>query len=140
MLRVIRVMLITAVLLTAPTLAFAIAPPSQVPGKWQDIQWIAIWSDPGNREEKLEQILTADLQGRILDALLEKKYLIASQDIYYVIDPFQVRDIRKDEHGINELDILVTVKDKDRTEARKFLVTFRHIFKKGLVVTDCKKL
>ncbi|AEI42364.1 hypothetical protein KNP414_03825 [Paenibacillus mucilaginosus KNP414] len=38
------------------------------------------------------------------------------------------------------MDILVTVKDKDRTEARKFLVTFRHIFKKGLVVTDCKKL
>ncbi|WP_426448316.1 hypothetical protein ACP26L_27835 [Paenibacillus sp. S-38] len=139
MLKVIRVMLITAVLLTAP-LAIAIAQPSQIPGKWQDIQWIAIGSDPDNREEKLERILTADLQGRILDALLEKKYLIASQDIYYVIDPFQVRDIRKDERGIDELDILVAVKDKDRIEVRKFLVTFRHIYGKGLVVTDCKKL
>lgn len=103
------------------------------------IEWIALWGFPQTREERLERMLTTELQRRSLWVLQEKKYLKTVKENVYYFDPFQVTDMREVKGGIYELDVLASVHEVINSEVDKktenYQITFRHNYDSGFVVT-----
>ncbi|BAU28352.1 hypothetical protein DFP93_101432 [Aneurinibacillus soli] len=113
--------------------------------KGQDsIEWVYLWDEPRTREEKLERILTSELQRRMLLALQEKKYVKSGKENIYYFDPFKVVDIRKDKHGVSEIDVLASVyrviNNKTEKKAEKFQITFRYNYDFGFMVIECQRV
>jgi len=108
------------------------------------IEWVEMWDEPITREEKLERMLTIELQRRLLFALQEKKYVKPGKAHLYSIDPFKVIDMRTVKGGFSEMDVLVSVRrvlnNEIEKKAEKYLLTFRHHYDAGFVVTGCEKI
>lgn len=103
------------------------------------IEWSALWGFPQTREERLERMLTTELQRRSLWILQEMKYLKTGKENVYYFDPFQVTDMREVKGGFYELDVLASVHEVINNEVDKktenYQITFRHNYDAGFVVT-----
>jgi len=106
------------------------------------IEWVALWGFPQTREERLERMLTTELQRRTLWVLQEKQFLKAGKENVFYFDPFQVTDMR-DVKGIYELDVLASVHKVINNEidrkTENFQITFRHNYDSGFVVINVSK-
>ncbi|OAB42529.1 hypothetical protein [Paenibacillus antarcticus] len=118
----------------------SVAQPHDETTKGKDaIEWIALWGSPQTREERLERMLTTELQQRTLWALQEKQCLKTGKENVYYFDPFQVTDMREVTGGFYELDVLASVHEVINNEVEKktenYQITFRHNYDSGFVVT-----
>ncbi|WP_082865731.1 hypothetical protein [Paenibacillus crassostreae] len=118
----------------------SVAQPHDEMTKGKDaIKWIALWGSPQTREERLERMLTTELQRRTLWVLQEKKYLKTGKEYVYYFDPFQVTDMREVKGGFYELDVLASVHEVINNVVDKktenYQITFRHNYDSGFVVT-----
>lgn len=108
------------------------------------IEWVEMWDEPTTREEKLERMLTTELQRRALFALQEKQFLKPGKAHLYSLDPFKVTDFRKMNGGVYKIDVLVSVHrvidNNIDKKAENYCITFRHNYDLGFVVTGCEKI
>lgn len=115
-------------------------PQNEIIKQEDTIEWVALWGFPQTREERLERMLTTELQTRTLWALQEKRYLKPGKENVYHFDPFQVTDIREVKGGFYELDILASVhkirNNKFDKKTDKYQITFHHNYDSGFVVTN----
>lgn len=120
-------------------------PPNFEDTKGKDsIEWVEMWDEPTTREEKLERMLTTELQRRALFSLQEKQFLKPGKAHLYSFDPFKVTNFRTVNGGLYEIDVLVSVHrvldNKIDKKAEKYCITFRHNYDLGFVVTGCRKI
>ncbi|WP_433945341.1 hypothetical protein [Paenibacillus sp. SN-8-1] len=132
--------LVLSIAIILSTSSISLAQPHNETIKEEDtIEWVALWRFPPTREERLERMLTTELQRRALGALQEKRYLKPGKENVYYLDPFQVTSIREIKGGFSELDILASVhkvrNNKIDKNTDKYQITFRYNYDLGFVVT-----
>lgn len=107
------------------------------------IEWVALWEFPQTREEKLESMLTTELQRKILFSLQEKQYLKTGKDNVYSFDPFQIANMKTVDGDFYVLDVIASVHKVINNEVdkkvEKYQITFRHNYDLGFVVMNVEK-
>lgn len=124
--------------------ANAAQPNGEASKEKDSIEWVALWGFPQTREDRLERMLTTELQRRTLLALQEKGYLKTGKEYVYWFDPFQVTDMRQVEGGFYELDVLATVQrvidNKRDKKVKMYTITFNHNYESGFIVTKVSEV
>ncbi|WP_413376115.1 hypothetical protein [Alkalihalobacillus sp. 1P02AB] len=107
------------------------------------IEWVASLKEPITREEKLESALTLELQRRTL-LTLEERYIEGGKENVYSFEPFQVSDIRQDDGGFIEIDVVASfqklINNEPDKNIRSFQITFKHDYNCGFLAIKSKEL
>ncbi|PWW01232.1 hypothetical protein DFQ01_110122 [Paenibacillus cellulosilyticus] len=132
-------LLILAISLSANVQSVTAA--SVSPVEKDNVEWIALWQFPQNREDRLERMLVVELQRKILYGLQQRHFVKPGKDVLYSFEPFKVIEMQED-HGISKL-IVIAIAQQEKPDVRnkeKYKISFVHDYEKGFVISDIDKL